>query len=334
MAIPVYTYPHIRRNFQKIFMRIDIIKTILDIQGENAQRDEIESSIYLPLPIGLLRENHSLTYEATEFEILGELVKQNYDAVMKNGLNASSIESAFSDEAFDKYGDILARTSKTALDAAVANFSALGADILKQGVGIVPRANYTMLFKGIDQPRDFILEWNLFPKNYEDANSVEKIIRIIQKASLPDLINKTLFDSAYAKVENFISEKSEVNDVSLKTPKVTSGLYSVAYNIPRKIKIKLFERINDDNEGNIEESTDVREITHLMNFPFEMVIRNIIVEHTEDTINTPFVEYVNPDGNIEYFHTTYKLRLSISDTELYTSNEVNSSVNPAILGGI
>ena len=49
-----------------------------------------------------------------------------------------------------------------------------------------------------------------------------------------------------------------------------SRLYSVAYTIPRKIKIKLFERINNDNEGNIEEATDVREITHLMNFPFEI----------------------------------------------------------------
>lgn len=320
-------------------MRIDVIKPILDIQSETEEKRE--SSIYLPLPIGLLRENHSLTWEGTEFEILGEIVKQNFDAVINNvgaftnnvtNLDLSgAIDTA--DSSYEGAKDVLFNAMRTSLDSMIANFSALGAETIKQSLGVTPRANYTMLFKGIDQPRDFVLEWNLFPKNYKDAKAIETIIKVLQKASLPDLSKKTILDTAFDKAVSEFSDKSETQDVVSSNPKLPTGLYSVTYRIPNKIKIKLFERLNNDNYDNIEESsTEIREITHLMNFPFEMIIRNIIIEHTEDSINPPLVKHQErirqTDGTYrnvsEYFHTTYKMRLSISDMNLYTRESVNS----------
>lgn len=336
----VYTFPFVRKDFQKLFMRIDVIKPILDIQSETEEKRE--SSIYLPLPVGLLRENHSLTWEGTEFEILGELVKQNFDSVFDNisALQNRATEFDLSGT-YDILGDsyegakrALAASARTALDSAIANFSAFGAETIRQSLGVAPRANYSMLFKGIDQPRDFVLEWNLFPKNYHDAKAIETIIKVLQKAALPDLRKKTLLDAIVEEETSIITDKSETQDVVSSNPRLPTGLYSVTYNIPNKIKIKLYERINNDNYDNIEESsTEIREITHLMNFPFEMIIRNIIVEHTEDSINPPLVKHQarirqtdDTYRNVsEYFHTTYKVRLSISDMTLYTRESVNSS---------
>lgn len=299
-------------------MRIDIIESIIDPSITGRIQDNHEQSIYLPAPLGLLRENHALNYRGEEFEILGELVKQNYQSIS----DAMSSNQSNLDKASDiasSTGQSVTSAMKTIIDSNIANMNALGMQTIQQSLGIAPRSNYSLVFNGVDQPRDFILEWSFFPKNYNDSKSIENIINVLQKASLPDIINKSYFDSVVDGVSNFISDKAEINDVFPKEKTSTTGLYSVSFKVPRKIKIKLFERINTNNTGNIEESSsEIQEITHLVNFPYELVIRSVFIEHNENNINPPLIKY-----NDDYFHTNYKLRLAVTDIQIYNSENVN-----------
>lgn len=333
MAISVYTYPYKRRDFQKLFMRIDIIDNIADPvsfgMSEGKPQDFPESSLYLPLPLGLLRENHVLEYQPTEFGITGELVKQNYEAVKNSllgvfgaGENNSNIDNGLLNT-LENVADVASDTFKTAIDKTIADASLLAIPTLLQANGLSRRANYSLLFNGIDQVREFTLEWSLFPKNYDDATAIETIIKVVQKAAMPEIKNKGFLDSTIDAFSNIIEDKDKNSDVYAANPAKPTGLYSTTYLIPKKIRIKLFERFTKDNVGNIEE-TDIREITHLMNFPHENVISSIIVEHSEsDNMLPPFVKY-NNGGVSEFFHTVYKLRITLSDLQVTTRENVNS----------
>ncbi|NDB79833.1 hypothetical protein EB155_08185 [archaeon] len=334
MAISVYTYPFLRRDFQRLFMRFDIIEGIVDPTVEGKIKDKIESSVYLPLPVGLLRENHVIEYDAFDFGIQAELVKQNFNAVA-SGIsnifgegNAGPIEQDVTDmvgNLADKVGTEVTKSFKTFIDQQITGAQSLGIPTILQAQGLAQRANYSYAFTGIEQPRDFVLEWSFFPKNYADANSIETIIKVVQKASLPEIKNKTFFDSVVESADNLFTDRQTSNDVYETQPTRPTGLYSTTFNLPRKFKIKIFERTVLDNYSVIEDA-DIKEITHLMNFPHEMVVTNIMVEHAEGDNNLPpFVKYVTPLGDVEFFHSSYKIRISMSDMQVTTSQNVNLS---------
>lgn len=309
-------------------MRIDIIDNIMDAPSfglsESKPRDELESSVYLPLPIGLLRENHVLEYEPTEFGVTAEIVRQNYDAVrgaLTGLVNSGEIDIDIGDIGSSVAGTV-GKTFKTLTDQLITDASRMYIPTMLQANGLARRTNYALLFRGIDQVRDFTLEWTLFPKNYDDAKSIETIIKVIQSAAMPEIKNKAFLDSIVDTVSNAVSEKNELSDVKSKNPEEPTGLFSTTFLIPKKIKLKIFERFNNDNIGNIEE-TDIREITHLINFPHEMVMSNIIIEHAEgENTLPPFIKYEN-NGDVEYFHSVYKLRITMSDMQVTTRDHIN-----------
>ena len=106
-------------------MRFDIIEGIVDPTVEGKIKDKIESSVYLPLPVGLLRENHVIEYDAFDFGIQAELVKQNFNAVA-SGIsnifgegNAGPIEQDVTDmvgNLADKVGTEVTKSFKTYID--------------------------------------------------------------------------------------------------------------------------------------------------------------------------------------------------------------------------
>lgn len=336
MAISVYTYPYKRRDFQKLFMRIDIVDNIVDPPSdgfnEGKAKDNTESSIYLPLPLGLLRENHVLEYQGEELGILGTLVTQNYNAVKNafSGLTGEADETGVDRGVFgdliaggEKIGDMAIDSFKTIVDKTLMESSKFGIPIMLQANGLARRANYALLFQGIDQPRDFTLEWTFFPKTYDDAVSIETIIKVIQKAAMPEIKNKSLFDNVVEATQNVIEDRNYLVDVHAKETIEPTGLFSSTFIIPKKINIKLFERVKRWNDlGNIDENY-IEEITHLMNFPHEIVMSNIIVEHAEgENTLPPFIKYDN-GGTTEYFHTVYKLRITMSDLQVTTRDHIN-----------
>lgn len=325
-------------------MRIEILELNMDVNNDNTKNKATKELIYLPLPIGMLRENHVLNYDTDEYGVVGELVRQNFDVVgnifkrigdyeiTTVGQTLDDISDAV-DSAADAAKKAAVSTAKTIADTAIMNMSKFGVGTILQAQGLAKRPNYALLFRGIEQPRDFTLEWNIFPKTYNDALSIETIIKRIQSAALPDIDNKTWFDKAYELFSSSTTDKSIENDVysTNSTPVLdVNGLHSVTFKIPNKVKLKIYERTTPGNLLDNLEETDITDITHLMNFPHEMVIQNIIVEHGANETNPTFVKYskVNAAGDTvnEFFHTTYNLRITLTDTQVTTSNNVNLSI--------
>jgi len=299
-------------------MRMDIVENKID-PAVGTPDDKTKASIYLPAPKGLLIENHLINWRGADLGISGELVMNSSDRV-RDAFNSSGTTGLVSG-IMESMGTVVEEASKAAstwVDKQVMQATSFGLPIINQAFGQTVRSNHTLMFEGVDKVRDFILEWNIFPNNYQDADSIETIIAVLQKAALPKIDNKTMLDKIQEVAVSSFSDKNETRDVKENNPVMPSGLYSVTYKLPYKVKIKLFERKVNNNYGNLSEATDLEEITHLTNFPKELVIRNIYLEHDLSGPHPPMVQY-----NDEYFHTMYNLRVSLTDITVTTSEDIN-----------
>ena len=179
-------FPKNVENFQRFFLKIEIIESSVD-------KEKSVSTIYLPLPKGLLREDFQLDYSQRELGVIGELVKDKYEGVrnaLSNVLRGTGNLTSEGPSTLDTLGS-LATTAYNAFDTYLSKeimmtdnkFFKLGT----QGLGLTRAPNFTLLFDGVSRVREFTLDWKITPKNEEDAIELEKIIKAIQKSSLPSL---------------------------------------------------------------------------------------------------------------------------------------------------
>lgn len=297
---------------------MDIVENKVD-PAVGTPDDKTKASIYMPAPKGLLIENHLINWRGSDLGISGELVMNSSDRV-RNAFNSSGT-TGFVSGLMASMGTVVEEASKAAsswVDKQVMEATSFGLPIINQAFGQTARANHTLMFEGVDKVRDFILEWSIFPNNYEDADSIETIIAVLQKAALPKIDNKTMLDKIQEVAVSSFSDKNETRDVKENKPVMPSGLYSVTYKLPYKVKLKLFERKDSSGAYNNLSTTDLIEITHLTSFPKELVMRNIYLEHDISGTQPPLIEY-----NGEYFHTKYSLRVSLTDITVTTSEDIN-----------
>jgi len=297
---------------------MDIVENKVD-PAVGTPDDKTKASIYMPAPKGLLIENHLINWRGSDLGISGELVMNSSDRV-RDAFNSSGT-TGFVSGLMSSMGTVVDEASKAAstwVDRQVMEATSFGLPIINQAFGQTARSNHTLMFEGVDKVRDFILEWNIFPNNYEDADSIETIIAVLQKAALPKIDNKTILDKIQDVAVSAFSDKNEDRDVKENKPVMPSGLYSVTYKLPYKVKLKLFERKDSSGAYNNLSTTDLIEITHLTSFPKELVMRNIYLEHDISGTQPPLIEY-----NGEYFHTKYNLRVSLTDITVTTSEDIN-----------
>ena len=307
-------------------MRMDIVENKVD-PAVGTPDDKTKASIYMPAPKGLLIENHLINWRGNDLGISGELVMNSSDRVREafNSSGTTGLVSGIMSSMETAVGEAK-KAASTWVDKQVMEASSFGIPIINQAFGQTARSNHTLMFEGVDKVRDFILEWSIFPNNYSDAWSIETIIAVLQKAALPKIENKTILDKVQTLATNTFSEKDSNRDVKENKPVMPSGLYSVTYKLPYKVKIKLFERKDTSGSyGNLATS-DLTEITHLTSFPKELVMRNIYLEHDISGIHPPMVQFVDDSsGDTEYFHTKYNLRVSLTDITVTTSEDINYS---------
>lgn len=304
-------YPLSVDTFEKFFIKLDVYDSRVNI---NKTAPEIEASIYLPLPKGLLREDYQLEYSKKELGVLGETVKEKYQSV-KNSL--SNIVSG-GGSIFDIEPNIIDNSLNmldTWIDQEIMKTENIFFKIGSQAAGYTRAPNFTLLFDGISRVRDFTLEWNLYPKNEEDAMEIEKIIKYLQKSTLPELSNFSYLNE----LVNFVlpqdtllnnpepADLQKTNDVLPVQREIASKLYSSTYILPKQFKISIMERVGKQ----------YTEIKNLMNYPHFMVMHEILTYYGSKTEASTFIK-----GEQGYYHSSYDITMNLMENKLYTANHV------------
>ena len=329
-------FPKNVENFQRFFLKIEIIESSVD-------KEKSVSTIYLPLPKGLLREDFQLDYSQRELGVIGELVKDKYEGVRnalsnvlsgKKNLASEGPSGSSGPSTLDTLGS-LATTAYNAFDTYLSKeimmtdnkFFKLGT----QGLGLTRAPNFTLLFDGVSRVREFTLDWKITPKNEEDAIELEKIIKAIQKSSLPSLsdtsfsvLNTAGRESlrAFNATTNYLGFANTIfGDVTEKYTDKTffednqGQWFSSVFKIPNELKLTICERIKGNSE--IEEGKD--KIGYFMNFPYTFVVRDLNTFYGSSGDVESFIK-----GEKGYYHQTYEINLIIMETKIYTADDAEN----------
>ncbi len=308
----------------------------MEIIESSVDKEKSVSTIYLPLPKGLLREDFQLDYSQRELGVLGELVKDKYEGVRGALSNVLRGTGNLTDQvsSLDQL-DSLATTAYNAFDTYLSKeimmtdnkFFKLGT----QGLGLTRAPNFTLLFDGVSRVREFTLDWKITPKNEEDAIELEKIIKAIQKSSLPSLsdtsfsiLNTAGRESlrAFNKATNYLGFANTIfGDVTEKYTDKTffegneGQWFSSVFKIPNEFKLTICERIKGNSD--IEEGKD--KIGYFMNFPYTFVVRDLNTFYGASGDVESFIK-----GEKGYYHQTYEINLIIMETKIYTADDAES----------
>ena len=310
----------------------------MEIIESSVDKEKSVSTIYLPLPKGLLREDFQLDYSQRELGVLGELVKDKYEGVrgaLSNVLRGTGNLTDQSGVSSLDQLDSLATTAYNAFDTYLSKeimmtdnkFFKLGT----QGLGLTRAPNFTLLFDGVSRVREFTLDWKITPKNEEDAIELEKIIKAIQKSSLPSLsdtsfsiLNTAGRESlrAFNRATNLLGFANTIfGDVTEKYTDKTffedneGQWFSSVFKIPNEFKLTICERIKGNSE--IEEGKD--KIGYFMNFPYTFVVRDLNTFYGASGDVESFIK-----GEKGYYHQTYEINLIIMETKIYTADDAES----------
>ena len=301
--LPLY-YPEEPEEYQRLFVKMSIFSQ----RNSNRVADDI---IYLPLPLGMLREESGATWSWSEFGVAGEAGRAVAEYIANNSefktlrTNMERMTQMFSNAGRGFNTFLERQLQETELEA----FQAL-----RQGAGYAKKPNITFIFENINNLRDFRFEWTLRPKNLKDARRIEKIVSVIQKASLP----ATSDMSAYSEFANFFTfdvlKNNEISKGDVEVGKdFTHKLFSSTFIAPKEFELSVHERVFNAN-GKME----MKPVDHLVNFPIPFVCQDFVFQMGgEDSEADTFIK----EGD-EYFTASYYLNMGYLELSHFTANEV------------
>lgn len=312
-----FIYPNEPLSWQKVFLKMEIFGS----REKNRTPDEV---IYLPMPLGLMRSESSLSYQFEEFNVAGEYAKDLAGMMQGEKFGepfrklAESIQNSASDTTISALKG-LGRSLNTILEQNIQSTTLEGIQALRAGAGYEYRYNYTKYFAQIAAQRQFRADWRLYPKNAKDARTIEAIMYIINKATLPEISNISFFDEF---VNQFygtddstpISELLDGphKDVIEKHQKYHK-LYSSTLRVPKEFKLSIYEISNEEHEP--------QKIENILNFPIPFVVEDVMIQiGGEDSEADTFIK--DPEIN-EYYNASYMLSMGFKETTQFTSNNVD-----------
>jgi hypothetical protein len=140
-------------------------------------------TIFLPLPREL-SDSTSGRYNEESIEGIGDIV--NRDPLGLTGrtilTNIGPGLGAIGEAATDALGGAGKMIASAAENAGITSRNITSA--LQSVTGYAPNPNPSVLFTGPDM-RDITFSWAFYPKNYEEAEKVDKTIKILKQAALP-----------------------------------------------------------------------------------------------------------------------------------------------------
>jgi len=296
-----YFYPEEPEEYQRLFVKMEIFSK----RDSDRRADDI---IYLPLPLGMLREESGATWSWSEFGVAGEAGRAVAEYIGNNSefktlrTNMKRMTQTFSNASRGFNTFLERQLQETELEA----FQAL-----RQGAGYAKKPNITFIFENINNLRDFRFEWTLRPKNLEDARRIERIVNVIQKASLP----ATSDMSAYSEFANFFTgdvlRNNHIGKSDVEVGKdFTHKLFSSTFIAPKEFKLSVYERV--------ENSKKMKPVNHLVNFPIPFVCQDFVFQMGgEDSESDTFIK----EGD-EYFTASYYLNIGYLELSHFTANEV------------
>ena len=297
-------YPEEPEEYQRLFVKMEIFSR----RNNNRVADDI---IYLPLPLGMLREESGATWSWSEFGVAGEAGRAVAEYMANNGefktlrTNMERMNQSFSN---------LNRGFNTFLERQLQETELEAFQALRQGAGYAKRPNITFIFENINNLRDFRFEWTLRPKNLKDARKIEKIVSVIQKASLPAISDM----SAYREIYNFFTGEVYRNDQIGKSDvevgeDFTHKLFSSTFIAPKEFELSVHERVMSPKGHMMMEP-----VSHLVNFPLPFVCQDFTFQMGgEDSEADTFIK-----ENNEYFTASYYLNLGYLELSHFTADEV------------
>jgi hypothetical protein len=295
-------YPSEPEDYQRLFLKMEVF-------SDRSQKRIADSIIYLPLPLGLLREESATTWDWREYEIAGEAGKaiSNY---MKNDFNFETYRNYFG--RIEQLGGNISKAFNTFLETELQRTELSVFEALRQGAGFSRRPNITYIFQNISALRNFRLDWKLHPKTKKDGKMAEKIISEIQKAALPSVSDM----SAYREIGYFFGKERPSNDQIGKND-VEIGrdfehkLYSTTFRAPKEFKLSVVER-QGENYGNW------NQLENIVDFPIPFVLEDVTVQlGGEDAEADTFIK----EGD-EYFTASYFVSLGYLELTHYKADNV------------
>lgn len=317
-------FPLDTSDFQNVFLKIEILD-----QGVR-RLNSIVNTIYLPFPAGLLEEVYNVDYRKEDLGILGENIRQNYDSVkgMMRGMMSGEI-GFIEGVSTPEYIDELMKVASSSLEREVlaSNHPSLKTALHALGYSYAP--NYTLMFDGVGDLRQFSLNWKFYPKNVNEANAVEEIIVALEEAALPKL-NTGFINSIVADALEYITAPSElteenqedkatdtslasdvieatkgaINDVA-STVRRVGNVRPMTFEIPHSVRITICHK-NGDGQ--------LVDVNDLLDLPFLFVINNVILDRNIDANEPMFVE-----NEGEYYFSSHSIRMTITEEQIYTA---------------
>jgi len=343
-------FPSSHLDFSKAFFRLNAVDR--RAKAKNNGANIVNKSIYLPLPNEIFSQNFTMSYSTEELGAFGEVAARN-TASVANQLD-KIIKNGFSDIDISKtVGTIVneaASTLKTQFaDSLVSGFGSIDSSYGKilQGFGYTYAPNKTQTFEGVTQYRTFVANWELYPKNYQDAKNIDQIFAELLRHALPKLekniVLEYIKEGFESKAVEFLepnkvselkkaesdgdtSQKATEDDLTIMdtvkkkamdvlSPILESGeFYPTTFEVPNAMKISIMQRTGDDSAEEMEESFHFP-----YNFYIQQVISNVVGNSSDQ--NASFIEYRNESGEVEYFPIGRKLVLYLVEERPLTASD-------------
>ena len=149
------------------------------------------------------------------------------------------------------------------------------------------------------------------------SRCLEKIIQVIQKASLPSISPISMFDEIVVRLPYTSTDKPDrkAGDV-VHGQNFDHKLYSSTFIIPNEFKLSAHERTSL-NYTQLGPSLD-----HIVDFPLPFVVVDCTVQYGGESSEAD--AYLEEDGEI--FHTSYFISLGFQELTNYTSNNVRDYI--------
>lgn len=294
-------YPLQPQASQTMFVRMRLF-------SERKEHRSPDTTIYLPLPLGALREETGVSWGYSDLGISGQYMKAgiewaNSDLSQYEGM-MNTMKSVFGQ---------VGRGLNTALERSVLSTDLF--DAMKQGAGVQHRPEFTFMFEGINKLRDFRFEWKFIPRNAKDAKAIEVIFKEIQKASLPTISNISMFDEIkkFVTIDPNLYPQVQQGDV-IHGEDPQHKLYSSTFIIPKEIEMSVFERTGSLYEGINDD------LEHIADFPIPFVISDLSIQSGGEAAEADVFLY--DEESDEYYYSSYYILIGFTELTQYTAENV------------
>ena len=311
-------YPNKPLEFQKIFLKMEIFE-------ERKRIREPYRTIYLPMPLGLMRHESSISYTFDEFNIAGEYGKDLANMLRDGGFGEPFRQLASSLKPPSSLGNAgestinglkgLGRAFNTLLEQSMQSTQIDTLQALRAGAGYEYRFNYTKFFAQITAQRQFRADWRFYPKNRVDADTVEYIFQEIQESSLPEISNMSFFDefiNAFPGTDESEPIKNLLSQDVIEKKSKEHKLYSSTLKVPREFKLSIYEYSQDGDK--------LEKIDNIVHFPIPFVVEDVMVQiGGEDSEADTFIR--DPLTKT-YYNASYLLSMGFKESTQFVSNDV------------